>query len=563
MIARVARGTSLARLHTSSEAARHERYRDQGLWPGEPLLSRYLRLSAARPDALAVADSRGRSLTHRQLQDAADDMADLFVRCGVRPGDIALMAMPNWVEWQVMLLAMLRADIVPATIPVRIDAASLSHVAALIGARLLIVPGGASAQSLEHAAIQVADDCAHALEVLLVSPTGEVDHRPAPARQPPERSGIRALDHVAFTSSTTGPAKAVMHSADTLAALNLSFSQRFGLGADDPIFMASPMGHSVGAYHGGRLALFNASALILQERWEPEQGIELVGRYRCAFTAAATPFLTDLVDAVAPSDASKLASMRWFLCGGAQVPPGLMDRAQIELPRTRVTVLWGMTEGGLTTCLPESPAEKFRTTCGTGLPGLEYHTIDAGGSKLPSEVEGELVMRGPGVFLGYLGQPDLYQSQLVGDGFFRTGDLGIVDTDGYLQITGRLKDIIIRGGVNISPVPIEDALAMHPDIASVAVVGAPDERMGERLCAVVQPRGRRPQLAELQQFIRESGLPKYLAPELLRFVDEMPRTPAGKIRKVDLRPLVKDGMTQPEPDEEQAPNATARATGHE
>jgi acyl-CoA synthetase (AMP-forming)/AMP-acid ligase II len=542
MSARAANVAPLARFHSAAEAARRQSYREQGLWPGEPLLSRYLRLSADRLHALAVADSSGRSLTHRQLQSAADEMADAFVRCGAQPGDIALMAMPNRIEWQVVLLAALRADLIPATLPVRTDAATLAHVVGLVGARLLIVPAGGSAQSLEASAVQVADGCQHALDLVLVSADGTIRHRPASPRRSPERAGMRGLDHVAFTSSTTGAPKAAMHSADTLAALNLTFSQRFGLAAEDAIFMASPLGHSVGSYHGGRLALFNASALIIQERWDPGEAIELVRRYRCAFTAAATPFLTDLVNAPAPPDGAKLATMRWFLCGGAQVPPGLMDGARRELPETRVTVLWGMTEGGLTTCHAQSPAEKFRSTCGTGLPGLEYHVIDDSGRRRAPGEEGELVMRGPGVFLGYLGQTELYRSQLVGDGFFRTGDLGVIDTDGYLQITGRLKDLIIRGGVNISPVPIEDVLAMHPDIDSVAVIGEPDERMGERLCAVVQPRGRRPVLAELQQFVRDRGLPKYFAPEVLRFIEKMPRTPAGKIRKVDLRLMVKEAL---------------------
>jgi acyl-CoA synthetase (AMP-forming)/AMP-acid ligase II len=325
-----------------------------------------------------------------------------------------------------------------------------------------------------------------------------------------------------------------MHSCDTLAALNLAFSERFDLNSDSPIFMPSPLGHSVGAYHGARLSLFNGAPLILQERWDPEHALRMVNEFRCEFTAAATPFLTDLVNVTPKGLAAKLEPLRWFLCGGAQVPSSLLDRAANEFPKTNVTVLWGMTEGGLTTCHAASPREKFRSSCGVGLPGLELHTIDPKENTLTVGSPGELVMRGPGVFTGYLGQPDLYQSSLTADGFFKTGDLAVIDDDGYLTITGRVKDLIIRGGVNISPVPIEDALAAHPDIASVAVIGEPDERMGELLCAVIEPRGRRVDLSEIQRFICESGLPKYLAPERLRFVDVMPRTPAGKIRKVDL-----------------------------
>ena len=523
---------------TADDARRHQTYREAGWWSGEPLLARYLRLSAPRLEGLAIADSHGRRLTHRQLLRAADEYARELIHAGVSSGDVVLMAMPNRIEWQVMLLAMFRSDAVAATTPARIDAANLLHVAELTGVRVLVVPEGEGCGGLDDIALEVSQNCAHAIHVILVSPTGELRHRPAPGKPAPMKPGQRGLDHICFTSSTTGKPKAVMHSCDTIAALNLTFSQRFGLGPDTPIFMASPLGHSVGAYHGSRLSLFNASPLILQERWEPEAAIALIRDYSCVFTSAATPFLNDLVSAPRPKDGHKLATLRWFLCGGAQVPPSLMDRAGEEFPQTRVTVLWGMTEGGLTTCHADSPPEKFRSTCGVGLPGLELHTIDAQGQAQPAGTEGELVMRGPGVFFGYLGQPELYRSLLTDDGFFRTGDLATVDEEGYVRITGRAKDLIIRGGVNISPVPIEDALASHPNIASVAVVGAPDARMGELLCAVIEPRGRHVELAELQQFIRQCGLPKYLAPEIIRFVDAMPRTPSGKIRKVDLRSII-------------------------
>jgi cyclohexanecarboxylate-CoA ligase len=530
-------------------AVRQQHYRDMGWWPGEALLARYLRMSADRLDDLAVADSRGHRLTHRQLLAAADDQAIALAGTGISSGDVVLMALPNRIEWQVMLLAMFRLDVIPATIPVRTDAANFLHVTELTGARLVVVPTGEDAKGLDDIATEIAQRCSHAVDVVFVSGTGDVRYRPSTAVTKPSKPGVRALDHICFTSSTTGKPKAAMHSCDTLAALNLTFSQRFGLGPDSPIFMASPLGHSVGAYHGARLSLFNAAPLILQERWDPAAAIAMVREHGCAFTAAATPFLTDLVDATALAKGSKLETLRWFLCGGAQVPPALMDRAAEEFPNTRVTVLWGMTEGGLTTCHADSPKDKFRSTCGIGLPGLELRTIDRDGNALPPETDGELVMRGPGVFFGYLAQENLYRSSLTEDGFFRTGDLAVIDHEGYVSITGRLKDLIIRGGVNISPVPIEDALAAHPNVAGVAVIGAPDARMGERLCAVIEPRGRRPDLAELQQFIRERGLPKYLAPEVLRFVDVMPRTPAGKIRKVDLRSLL-----------EQAPAADARAS---
>ncbi len=206
-----------------------------------------------------------------------------------------------------------------------------------------------------------------------------------------------------------------------------------------------------------------------------------------------------------------------------------------QFPRTFVTVLWGMTEGGLTTCLPDSPRDKVLATAGVGLPGLEIRALDEHGEPRAGGEEGELAMRGPGVFFGYLGQDELYRASLTPDGFFRTGDLVRIDDEGYVRVTGRLKDLINRGGVNISPVPTEDVLASHPNVHGVAVIGFPDARMGERICAVIVPNGTRPTLEDLVAFASEHGLPKRQWPEAVRYVDEMPRTAAGKIRKNELR----------------------------
>ncbi len=513
-------------------------YREMGWWPGERLQERYAGIVEARPDDPAVIDNRGRRFTHRELWRAAGVVAQQMASRGVEAGDLVIIFMPNWAEWQVAMLAILRLGAIPANLPIRTDADTLAYVAELAGARLIVACPAHGTNPTGEIARAAAAACSHALDLLLIDDAGELAWGDRPEGPPPAKPEVPGLDHVMFTSSTTGRPKAVMHSADTLAALNLTFTERFDLGPERPIFMASPMGHSVGAIHGARLSLHNGAPLVLQERWEPQAALEMIAAHGCAITAAATPFLKDLVEAPWPGPGPKLEPMRSFLCGGAQVPPALMAEAAEQFPNTFVTVLWGMTEGGLTTCLRQSPRDKVLATAGTGLPGLELCTLDADGERLAAGAEGELAMRGPGVFIGYLGQAELYRSLLSADGFFRTGDLARLDDQGYLRITGRLKDLIIRGGVNISPVPIEDALAAHPAVESVAVIGAPDERLGERLCAVIVPKGEAPSLDDLARFAIESGLPKYLCPEVVAMIDEMPRTAAGKIRKNVVREMV-------------------------
>ncbi len=520
----------------AADADRHAWYRASGWWPGQGLLERYREAARGRGGRLAVADNRGGRLSHDELWAAAGELLPTLERTGLVPGQVALIFLPNRVEWQIAFLAVLRLGAIPANLPIRTSVDNLAYAAELGHARVVITCEKFSDQGLGALARAAAAACRHRPDVVTSGPAGWESSSPRAAAPPaPPALAVDGLDHLMFTSSTTGRPKAVMHSADTLAALNLTFSERFSLGADDAIFLASPLGHSIGAIHGARLSLYNAAPLVLQDGWDPVQALTMIEEFGCAFTSAATPFLKDLVDAPWRGAAPKLAPMRWFLCGGAQVSPALMQAARAQFPETFVTVLWGMTEGGLTTCHADSPGDKVRASAGTALPGLELRVVDGAGNALGTGEEGELAMRGPGVFIGYLGQDALYTEQLTADGFFRTGDLARLDAEGYVRITGRLKDLIIRGGVNIPPVPIEDALAAHPKVAAAAVIGAPDDRLGERICAVVLPAGTAPSLEELISHLAAQGLPKYHCPESLRLVEAMPMTPAGKIRKNDLR----------------------------
>ena len=539
-------------------ADRARRYRERGWWPGVPLAVRFEGFVRDSPSALAVLDDRGARLGREELWREAGRLVTELSEQGIGAGDIVLIFMPNRVEWLVAMLAALRCGAVPANVPVRTDEGTLCYAAELCAARALVSVERHGRTETGETALTAARQCSRPPAVALVTGdgtrtwttpepgagagtrarTGAEGRRAGTDPAPPAPLPIEGLDHLMFTSSTTGRPKAVMHTNDTLAALNITFAERFGLGPDSPIFMPSPLGHSVGAIHGARLALHTGAPLILQDRWDPERALATVAAHRCRFTAAATPFLKDLVDAPRPPGTTgpKLSSLSWFLCGGAQVPPSLMEQAETEFPNTRVTVLWGMTEGGLTTCTAGSPREKVLATAGIALPGLELLTLDDRGERTPPGAEGELAMRGPGVFVGYHAQESLYESLLTPDGFFRTGDLACIDEDGYLRITGRAKDLIIRGGVNISPVPVEDAIAAFPGVRAVAVVGYPDERLGERICAVVEMSGEAPPgLDALAGFLRERGLAKHLWPELVRTVDDFPRTAAGKIRKNEVR----------------------------
>lgn len=516
-----------------------EQYRLAGWWTGRRLIDRFASHVADGPGELALV-SAGEAMSRADLWQAAGAAAEQIRAAAGGGRHPVVILLPNCAAWMIAFVAALRAGHVPTTPPVTTPTSHLAHIFRLIDPALVVHGGSGerrgSAESVRHAAAGTravlaragADGSLGAVEAALpgaaglsvVSTVGIVDV--------PETTA-----HLMFTSSTTGPPKAVSHSEDSLAALNLQFADRFGLHHRTPLFMPSPLGHSVGAIHGARLSLLLGAPLILQDEWDPDEALDLVARHGAEFTAAATPFLLDLADAPRRGSEPKLAPLRTFLCGGAQVPPSLIRRCRHELPHTFVAPLWGMTEGGLTTCVTDSTPQQVEHTVGVGLPGLELRTLDAHGG-LQASGSGELVMRGPGVFNGYYGQPGLYDEHLTDGGFFRTGDLARIDPDGYVSITGRLKDLIIRGGVNLSPVETENTIAAHPAVVGVAVIGWPDERLGERICAVVQARAPL-SLDEIAAFCTAEGLPQRYLPERLMQVDQFPRTAAGKIRKQQLR----------------------------
>ena len=336
-------------------------------------------LPSASKTASLFVDATGRRLSHGLLWRESGSLAEKLKQGGIGRGDIVILLLPNIVDGQVAFVTLLRLGAIPASLPTRTDPDTVAYAARLTGARALVSLERHGNLRLGDTARDAAAACGHGPGVFLFDDSvGTWRAMPARQRTPLPASAVD-LAHIMFTSSTTGWPKAVMHSEDTLAALNIGFTERFSLGPDAPIFLASPLGHSIGAIHGTRLSLHTGAPLVLQDVWDPERALEMIEEFGCAFTAAATPFLKDLVDARWPNSTPKLAPLRSFLCGGAQVPPSLMEAAQAQFPKTFVTVLWGMTEGGLVTCVRESPREKLMSTAGVGLPGLELRCLDATG----------------------------------------------------------------------------------------------------------------------------------------------------------------------------------------
>ena len=278
---------------------------------------------------------------------------------------------------------------------------------------------------------------------------------------------------ILYTSGTTGRPKGVLHSHNSLNALIAQIGRFWRIHPGDTFLVPAPIAHIGGSIYAFECPLLLGAETVLMQRWDPDVAVRLMLEHRCTHMAGATPFLDGLL-AAAQRAGTRLPDLEVFICGGASVPPSLIRRAADYFDHALVTRVYGSTEVPVTTVGSLDDADHAADTDGRA--GIADITL----------VDGEIRARGPQMLTGYLHPEDNTESFDTG-GYFRTGDLGRLTDDGYLVVTGRAKDIIIRHGENISPKEVEDILITHPQIAEIAVVGIPDDRTGERACAVIVP----------------------------------------------------------------------------
>jgi len=345
---------------------------------------------------------------------------------------------------------------------------------------------------------------------------------------------------IIFTSGTESKPKAVLHSHNTLLFPLRNHTRLFNFVRDDVVFTPSPVGHGTGAVFGVELALYFGGTVVLMDGWNAARAVEVIARERCSLMWGATTFFSDLVNA--PNlNSHDLSRFRLLLTAGAPIPRALVQQVA-ERTRGQLVSAYGQSEGqNITITRLDDPLEKITGSDGKFQEGVEYKLVDSQGNSVGVGEEGEILYRGPNLCLGYL-EPEHNRNAFTEDGYIRSGDLGIVDADGYLRIVGRRKEIIIRGGENISPAEVENYLFKHPAIASLAVVGLPDERLGQRACAAVIPRpGQSVTLEDMIDFMAAQGVAKFKYPERLVVVDHLPRTLTGKVQRDVLRDMILRG----------------------
>ena len=525
--------------------------RDAGFWLDTAYDEFLVKAIEATPDKPALVAYRAdrdtaRRFSWREFGDLVSRSAASLRELGVGAGDIVAVQLPNWWEFVVTSLACGRIGAVVNPLMPIFRERELSYMLGFAEAKALVVPKTfrgfdhatmayalkAELPKLEHV-IVVDDDGEDGFEQRLLSGSARIDP------SVPPRLASDAMSVVMFTSGTTGSPKGVMHTTNTLVACNRALAGRFGLVADDVLLACSPLGHMTGYAAVMLLGISLGATVVLQDVWEGKRGVTIMADEGVTFTAASTPFLSDICEAVA-AGAPRPSRLRSFLCGGAPIPPVLIDRAARELD-LKVCSLWGMTESLSSTLTePSRAADKSSRTDGRALEGVAVKVVDDEGNPMPQGQTGRLLVRGAQMFMGYYKRPDI--DTFDAEGWFDTGDLAYMDDEGYIRINGRTKDVLIRGGENVPVVEIEALMYKHPAIAAAALVGYPDARLGERGCAFVALRaGAALTLADLQAYMAECKVAKQYWPERIEILPDLPRTPSGKIQKFKLREIAKGG----------------------
>jgi len=526
-----------------------------GHWPDRTIndaLDDCVRTCPDRVALTAVRVEAGdlRRFTYRELGTMVDRVAVGLSKLGVGRDDVVSMQLPNWWQFTVLYLACSRIGAVCNPMMHIFRERELSFMLAHGESKVLVVPK--TFRGFDHEAM--ARDLQPSLpalqrvvvidgggpddfDALLTTPQWERD--PDAARiLSANRPSPDDVTQLIYTSGTTGEPKGVMHSANTLMANILPYAARLHLGEDDVVLMASPMAHQTGFMYGLMMPVMLRCRAVLQDIWQPARAVALVREESVSFTMASTPFLGDLARTV---DETGLAvpTLRIFLCAGAPIPGPLVEQARRVLG-TKIVSAWGMSENGaMTTTLPEDDDARSCTTDGCALPGAEVRIADTEGRTLPAGETGRLLVRSASNFGGYLKRPQWNNTDA--EGWFDTGDLARVDAGGYIRIDGRSKDVIIRGGENIPVVEIEALLYRHPAVAQVAIVAYPDERLGERACAIVVPKaGQTLDFAGMLAFLEAQKVARQYMPERLVVRDAMPTTPSGKIQKFRLREMLRE-----------------------
>lgn len=531
---------------------RRAAYRQQGLWGDASLADYWQQTARAMPDKIAVVDNHGASYTYSALDHAASCLANWMLAKGIESGDRIAFQLPGWYEFTVIYLACLKIGAVSVPLLPSWREAELVWVLNKCQAKMFFAPTLFKQTRPVDLILPLQNQLPQLQQIVGVD-------KLAPATSSLSLSQIIAdntslttaitthgdeLAAVLFTSGTEGLPKGVMLTHNNILASERAYCARLNLTWQDVFMMPAPLGHATGFLHGVTAPFLIGARSVLLDIFTPDACLALLEQQRCTCMLGATPFVYDLLNVLEKQPAD-LSALRFFLCGGTTIPKKVARECQQR--GIKLLSVYGSTESSPHAVVNlDDPLSRFMHTDGYAAAGVEIKVVDDARKTLPPGCEGEEASRGPNVFMGYFDEPELTARALDEEGWYYSGDLCRMDEAGYIKITGRKKDIIVRGGENISSREVEDIILQHPKIHDACVVAMSDERLGERSCAYVVLKAPHHSLSleEVVAFFSRKRVAKYKYPEHIVVIEKLPRTTSGKIQKFLLRKDIMRRLTQ-------------------
>ncbi|HFU7844924.1 TPA: medium-chain fatty-acid--CoA ligase [Escherichia coli] len=531
---------------------RRAAYRQQGLWGDASLADYWQQTARAMPDKIAVVDNHGASYTYSALDHAASCLANWMLAKGIESAARIAFQLPGWCEFTVIYLACLKIGAVSVPLLPSWREAELVWVLNKCQAKMFFAPTLFKQTRPVDLILPLQNQLPQLQQIVgvdkLAPATSSLSLSQIIADNTPLTTAITThgdeLAAVLFTSGTEGLPKGVMLTHNNILASERAYCARLNLTWQDVFMMPAPLGHATGFLHGVTAPFLIGARSVLLDIFTPDACLVLLEQQRCTCMLGATPFVYDLLNLLEKQPAD-LSALRFFLCGGTTIPKKVARECQQR--GIKLLSVYGSTESSPHAVVNlDDPLSRFMHTDGYAAAGVEIKVVDDARKTLPPGCEGEEASRGPNVFMGYFDEPELTARALDEEGWYYSGDLCRMDEAGYIKITGRKKDIIVRGGENISSREVEDILLQHPKIHDACVVAMPDERLGERSCAYVVLKAPHHSLSleEVVAFFSRKRVAKYKYPEHIVVIEKLPRTASGKIQKFLLRKDIMRRLTQ-------------------
>lgn len=528
-----------------------EQYIKKGYWTHTSLLDCWLQTLEAYGSREYVVDDRGNRYTYEQMDQKASLVASWLKAAGVNRGDTVSFQIPVWSEFVVVAIAGIKVGAVLHPIAMCYEEEDLIHAMNQTMAKVYFGPTWFHKSDYEARILAVKDWIPTLKEIVLLDnlkekqtemiTLSEILKNSSPLKEAVKTDGFDVAV-ILGTSGTTGGSKGVMLTHNNIIFSEKQFYKELGLTCEDVMFMPAPLNHATGFHHGIIAPMLLGAKVVLQQKFHRSQALDLMNQEGCTYSMGSTPFIYDILKEMEQSG-KNLEQLKFYLCGGAPVPGYMVQKANQY--GIKLCEVYGSTESVPHAYVhPDEALELNGTTSGKAIEGVEIRIVDEAGRDTKPGVPGEELSRGPSVFVGYSKNQSATDKVLDDDGWFHSGDICVSDEHGNIRVIGRKKDMIVRGGENLNTNTINDNIEGCPGVMDHAVIGMPDERLGERICAyvVLEPGVDSITLEQVLTHLSGKKIPKRFWPERLEITDKISRTASGKVKKYLLKEDLEERM---------------------